>query len=86
MKKIFNVIEKEREYQDKKWGTKFDDKNTPNDWVAYMTNYLGKSVTLPWNEETFKKNIIKVAALAVAALESLDRNNGMPPRHYDDNI
>lgn len=86
MKEILNLIEQERKYQDGKWGTTFDDKNTANDWVAYISNYLGKSVTLPWDEEIFHCNMVKVAALAVAALESLDRNNGMPPRHYDVNI
>lgn len=80
---IIDAIEAEREYQDSRWGTSFDDKNTANDWVAYITCYLGKAVTLPWNQEQFRKALIKVAALSVAALESLERNDGVPPRHYD---
>lgn len=76
---IFNLVTKEREYQNKKWGTEFDSKNTPNDWVAYISKYLGQSVTLPWNEEVFRTQMIKVMALASAALEQ----DTFAKRHYD---
>lgn len=75
---VFDAITAEREYQ-KKWGNEFDDKNTPNDWVAYIAAYLGKAVTLPWNREQFRIAILKVAALAVAILERSE----YAPRHYD---
>jgi hypothetical protein len=80
---IYRAIDAEREYQDGKWGTKFDDLNTANDWVAYIALYLGKAVTLPWNKEAYSLALVKVAALCVAALETLERNAGYPPRHYD---
>lgn len=76
---IFGNINAEREYQDRKWGTEFDSKNTVNDWVTYITNYLGKASTIPFNENTFRVNMYKVAALAVAALEQ----EKYAPRHYD---
>jgi len=78
---IFKAIEAERAYQDSKWGTEFDDKNTPNDWVAYITAYLGKSISVskPWDEEVFRTAMLKVAALSVAVLERED----YAPRHYD---
>lgn len=76
---IFAAVEKERAYQDEKWGRDFDDKNTVNDWVAYMTKYLGQAVTLPWTDATFRTQLLKVIALGVAALE----RNTYPPRHYD---
>lgn len=76
---IFTLIENERAYQDKKWGKAFDDKNTPNDWVAYIVAHAGKAVTLPWNREAFRASILKVAALCVAALEREE----YAPRHYD---
>ena len=86
--KIFEEIKKEREYQDSKWGSEFDDKNTINDWVAYINIYLGKAIII--DRATFKPdkkqqrtNILKVATLATAALEAFDRNDGFPPRHYD---
>lgn len=76
---VFTLIDNERKYQQAKWGNEFDDKNTPNDWVAYIAIYLGKAVTLPWNREAFRTAILKVAALAVAILEREE----YAARHYD---
>lgn len=76
---IFNQIDDERAYQETKWGNGFDAKNTPNDWVAYISKYLGQTVTMPFNEDTFRKQLLKVATLAVAALEQ----ENYAPRHYD---
>jgi uncharacterized protein YcbX len=77
-------VYKEREYQMEKWGTKFDKKNTPNDWVCYIAQYLGRAVTMPWSAATFRVGMVKVAALAFAAIEWCDRTGGkMPKRHYD---
>lgn len=77
---IFLQIEDERAYQNSKWGTAFDEKNTPNDWVAYVNKYLGQAVTHPFNDGVFRTNMRKVAALAVAALEQ----DKYAPRHYDE--
>ena len=76
---IFALLEKERAYQDERWGRDFDDKNTPNDWVAYIAVYLGRAVTLPYNPLAFRMAILKVAALAIAILE----REKYAPRHYD---
>jgi len=84
MEKIFEEIKNEREYQDEKWGTEFDDKNTLNDWVSYIVTYAGRATEYDRTAEEQRKYMIKVAALAVAALETFDRNNGFAPRHYDE--
>jgi hypothetical protein len=76
---IFQAVKQERDYQNVAWGTNFDRQNTPNDWVAYMTRYLGKSVTAPFDAAEFRKRILQVVALGVAALEQED----YAPRHYD---
>lgn len=82
---IFDQIVTERQYQDQKWGTSFDDKNTLNDWAAYINVYLSRALSM----ENVKKPdaqrvaLVKVAALALAALETFDRNGGFAPRHYD---
>lgn len=74
----------ERQYQQEKWGNKFDKKNTANDWMAYILSYAGKAVTMPWDGPTYRKMLVKVAALCFAAIEWYDRRGGkMPPRHYD---
>lgn len=76
---IFALVEKERAYQDKKWGRTFDDLNTPNDWITYIAKYLGQAVSLPWNRDQFRTGIIKVMTLCCAVLERED----YAARHYD---
>lgn len=77
---ILQEIKTEREYQDTKWGHDTDDEqNTPWMWASYIGQYatkwmrgtfapLGRDVT-----DTFRECMVKVAALAVAAIESIDR-------------
>jgi hypothetical protein len=77
---ILDEIEAERRYQDSRWGHKTDDTlNTPWMWVAYITLYSSKWMVgtfLPLGKDTtdtFRKMMVKTAALAVAAIESVDR-------------
>jgi hypothetical protein len=55
----------------------FDRGNTQNDWVSYVAAYAGRaSAKVGRNErqgESFRENMVKVAALAVAAIESHDK-------------
>lgn len=82
---IFQQIDGEREYQDQKWGTEFDDKNTANDWARYIADYTMKATPMKgFSQEVFEKHMMKVATLAVAAIETSRRNGGPAPRHYDD--
>lgn len=83
MEKILEEIRKERQHQHELWGNDFDDRNTCNDWIAYITSYAGKGVTLEASALEFREAMIKVATLAVAAVEAVDRNDGTAPRHYD---
>jgi len=79
LQEFFEKIESERTYQQEKWGNEFDKKNTPNDWIAYIAQYAGKGVTLPFDEEQFKTALIKVATLCAAAW----CREEYAPRHYD---
>lgn len=84
MDKILEDIRSEREYQVGKWGNGFDDKNTANDWVTYITMYATAGARMDASPEDFRAAMVKVATLAVAALEAIDRNEGKTaPRHYD---
>lgn len=83
MNKVLEEIAAEREYQQERWGNEADDKlNTPNDFVSYIGNYSTKWFPggfTPYNPDTvdaFRKSMIKTAALAVAAVESIDRQRG----------
>lgn len=52
----------------------FDKKNSRNDWIAYAAAYLGRAADKCFiNEEenqSYQENILKVAALCLAALEN----------------
>lgn len=54
----------------------FDQGNSRNDWVAYIAAYVGRaSDKVIRNEkegQTFRANMVKVAALALAAIEAYD--------------
>jgi hypothetical protein len=70
------------------WSYEFDDQNTPNDWAAYINIYLGRAVQTSNAQSPatsvaeFRANMLKVATLAVAAVEAVDRS-GVAARHYD---
>jgi hypothetical protein len=77
---VFNEIADEREHQIERWGNDADDTlNEPNDFIAYMNAYSTKWFPggfAPYTPETvdaFRTSMIKTAAIAVAAVESLDR-------------
>lgn len=80
MNKILEEIRAEREYQDHKWGTDTDDSlNTPWMWASYIGQYATKWMAgtfAPLKRDvtdSFRTCMIKVAAIAVAAVESIDR-------------
>jgi hypothetical protein len=81
--KIIEELIAERTYQDARWGTDFDDKNTLNDWISYTNQYITKGAGIGASSEDQRKYVLKAATILVAALEAFDRNNGFPPRHYD---
>lgn len=86
---IFGEIFAEREKQDQKWGHELDDtKNTPWMWAAYLARYATKWMTgtfAPLGKDTvddFRTQMIKTAAIAVAAVESLDRQREAQGRAF----
>jgi hypothetical protein len=77
---VYDEIQVERGYQDSRWGTANDDKfNTPWMWVAYIARYSTTWMNgqfLPVGDyavNNFRASMVKVAAIAVAAVESIDR-------------
>lgn len=74
--KIFKEIDAERDAQDAKWGAEFDDRNTAYNWAAYIAQYATRNLIgnpRAASEVLFRADMVKVAALAVAAIESTDR-------------
>lgn len=84
---IAKEVQQERDRQVRLWGLKFDAKNTPNDWAAYIINYVAKATYAGRDEvftpEQFRANMMKVAAIAQAAVLMIDLNGGCAPRHYE---
>lgn len=75
MNQVVTAISEERSKQREKF-TEFDKTNTQNDWVSYITAYAGRAAQkVARNEregQTFRENMVKVAALAQAAIEAHD--------------
>lgn len=63
---ILDEIRQERGYQRTKYGTDFDDANTMQDWAAFIMSYLASG-------RPPREALLKVATLAVAAIEAIDR-------------
>jgi len=80
---ILEEISEERKYQDDRWGEAFDDKNTLNDWVAYIAMYSSDAARIDSTPYLQRKHLLKAATLCVAAIEAYDRNKCFPARHYD---
>jgi hypothetical protein len=52
-----------------------DDATKPKEWVAYIDKQIGKAFNaqLSRDADDFRDRMVKIAALALAALESIDR-------------
>ena len=84
---IFAEIGRERQAQDEKWGgPAHDDKHTSYDWIAYLVRHTGKAVCWPWDAQVFRRQMVRVAALAVAAIEWVDRAQAKQVRESVDHI
>lgn len=64
--RIYREIVAERKRQDEKWGgAEHDDAHVPSEWFELITDRC--------SNYNVRKNWTQIAALAIAALESLDR-------------
>ncbi len=76
---ILNEIMNERASQDKKWGgAEHDDHHGPDDWCDYIIAYAtwARQMNVYNSSVKYRKRMMQVAALAIAACESYDRKNG----------
>ena len=90
--RVLTEVRQEREYQFTKWGgAKVDDReNDVRDFVLYIarftTNWFSGGFHSDWGKNAgilreFRKSMVKVAALAVAAVQWADRRL---QEHHDD--
>ena len=84
---ILDEVFSEHSRQVRFWGTTFDDKNTANDWCAYICKYVAAGAYAGRGEKytpkEFRENLKKAATLCIAAMEAIDRNGDCAPRHYE---
>jgi hypothetical protein len=77
---VYDEIRAERDYQRDKWGDEADVKvNTPNDFVSYISHHSTRWFNggfTPYPKtvvDDYRTQMIKTAALAIAAVEALDK-------------
>lgn len=78
---IFGEIEAERLSQDATHGRAVDDGHRVNDWVAIIARHLGLMVDdgkQGGSNERYHRQLVRVAAVAVAALEAHGRKTAPP--------
>lgn len=70
---IYDEIKAEREVQDKRWGgPAHDDNHLYVHWCGFICKQLGE-ITYAMNINVVRYCFVQVAALAIAAIESIDR-------------
>lgn len=76
---VYAHIKAERARQDAQWGgTAHDDTHDPAEWVKFLDKQLTAADALTptvqaGEDEAYRERLVKIAALAVAAIESHDR-------------
>jgi hypothetical protein len=71
--KVYEIIDKERDYQDKKWGgARHDAGHEVGSWLIYMRHYMKlaeAAISTSTDDKEALQMITKVIALGVACLE-----------------
>lgn len=91
---VLEAIQAERARQDAQWGgPAHDDAHSLFDWIDFIVaqaEKFGRQTVARgeayWTTPDARQRLVKIAALAVAALESLERKDGAvpdPPRRKE---
>jgi hypothetical protein len=76
LRSLFEEIRAEREAQDAEWGgTAHDDTHTQFDWWDFIKQHNDRSIR-GQKRDDYRKQLIRIAALAVAAVQAFDRKKG----------
>jgi hypothetical protein len=77
MDRVLEEIKRERDRQDETYGgPDHDDSHYPGDWCLILSKYLGQAATETIDarpDAAFRDNMIKIAAVAIAATQCFDR-------------
>ncbi len=77
LQKLLAEVAAERRRQDAKWGgAEHDDHHTVAEWARLIQNYAGWAEVMAGMASHYKarNRLLQVAALALAAVQALDRN------------
>jgi hypothetical protein len=74
-------IDKRRREQDRQHGGQaHDDRHTPVEWITLLNKFTGRAAAatplLTGNPRVYREALVDLAAVAQAAIESLDRKGG----------
>jgi hypothetical protein len=70
---VLKEVSTERDYQDTQWGRGLDDRWVEKDWQDFIDNYSKALGRAEKYKDDFRTRMVKVAAIAVAAVEAMDR-------------
>jgi hypothetical protein len=74
--RVVNEVSSERKRQDDEWGgTEHDDQHDTRDWTGFLLDqcYRTDKAAMRGDLSEYRERLVKVAALAIAAVESFDR-------------
>lgn len=77
LEKVIEDVIEERMRQKTTGNADIDSSNTRNDWIAFINAYIGRSAARCFRNkregQEFRANMVKAAALCVAAIEAHDK-------------
>lgn len=70
--RTLGAVQRERMSQRRQWGDDHDAQHAPGDWTRFVVRHLGRAeqAVEDGDAAAWRKQMIRVAALAVAALEA----------------
>jgi hypothetical protein len=72
---LWQDIQDERDRQDAQWGgPKHDDQHTASQWASFRGKFENRQLRLTDDPRKQREELVKIAALTIAQIESLDRN------------
>jgi hypothetical protein len=74
--KVVDDVLQERGYQRGRWSIDEDVLHSDCEWITILTTWLGKagSSARGGDRSTFRKRLVQIAAISMAAIEALDRD------------
>lgn len=84
---VLQEVAAERERQDQKWGgPEHDDQHSTAEFAQLIQDYAAWARVMAGmgSRDKARRRLVQVAALAVAAAESLERQGGLTPEEDDE--